>query len=74
MAEALGRKMIAVEELHGPAAAHNVAEQYLHRFPRGGYAGAARALCVDGARLGRAESVAGGNGDPVRVPMSIGAR
>jgi FecR protein len=44
VAEALGRKMIAVEELHGAAAAHNVAEQYLHRFPRGSYAGAARAL------------------------------
>jgi len=44
VAEALGRKMIAVEELHGAAAAHNVADQYLHRFPRGSYAGAARAL------------------------------
>jgi hypothetical protein len=44
VAEALGRKMIAVEELHGAAAAHNVAEQYLHRFPRGSYAGAAHAL------------------------------
>jgi ferric-dicitrate binding protein FerR (iron transport regulator) len=43
-AEALGRKMIAVEELHGPAAARNVAEQYVRRFPRGSYAGAARAL------------------------------
>jgi ferric-dicitrate binding protein FerR (iron transport regulator) len=44
VAEALGRKMIAVEELHGPAAARNVAEQYIRRFPRGSYAGAARAL------------------------------
>jgi len=44
VAEALGRKMMAVEELYGPAAAHNVADQYLHRFPRGSYAGAARAL------------------------------
>jgi hypothetical protein len=44
LAEALGRKMIAVEELHGPAAARNVAEQYIRRFPRGSYAGAARAL------------------------------
>jgi FecR-like protein len=44
VAEALGRKMIAVQELHGAAAARNVAEQYLRRFPRGGYAGAARAL------------------------------
>jgi ferric-dicitrate binding protein FerR (iron transport regulator) len=44
VAEALGRKMIAVEELHGAAAARNVAEQYVHRFPRGSYAGAAHAL------------------------------
>ena len=44
VAEALGRKMIAVEEIHGAAAARNVAEQYLRRFPRGSYAGAARAL------------------------------
>ena len=43
-AEALGRKMIAVEELHGAGAARSVAEQYLRRFPRGSYAGAARAL------------------------------
>jgi hypothetical protein len=44
VAEALGRKMIAVGELYGAGAARNVAEQYLHRFPRGGYAGAARAM------------------------------
>ena len=44
VAEALGGKMIAVEELYGAGAARNVAEQYLRRFPRGGYAGAARAL------------------------------
>jgi hypothetical protein len=44
VAEALGRKMMAVEELHGAAAARNVAEQYLRQFPRGSYAGAARAL------------------------------
>jgi hypothetical protein len=43
-AEALGRKMIAVEELHGAGAARAVAEQYIRRFPRGAYAGAARAL------------------------------
>jgi len=43
-AEALGRKMIAVEELHGAGAARSVADQYLRRFPRGSYAGAARAL------------------------------
>ena len=55
VAEALGRKMMAVEDIHGPAAARNVADQYLRRFPRGSYAGAARALRV--------------NGDPARVPM-----
>jgi hypothetical protein len=43
-AEALGRKMIAVEDLHGAGAARSVAEQYVRRFPRGSYAGAARAL------------------------------
>ena len=74
VAEALGRKMIAVEELHGAGAARNVAEQYIRRFPHGSYAGAAHALCVDGARLRRAESVAGGIGDPSRVPMSTGER
>ena len=47
VAEALGRKMIAVQEIHGAAAARNVAEQYLRRYPRGGYAGAARALLGD---------------------------
>ena len=54
VAEALGRKMIAVEELHGAAAARNVAEQYLRRFPRGSYAGAARALLGDAVIPGRA--------------------
>jgi hypothetical protein len=44
VAEALGRKMIAVEELHGAGAARNVAEQYIRFFPRGSYAGAAHAL------------------------------
>jgi len=44
VAEALGRKMMAVEEIHGAAAARNVADQYLRSFPRGSYAGAARAL------------------------------
>ena len=44
VAEALGRKMIAVEELHGAGAARNVAEQYIRRFPHGSYAGAAHAL------------------------------
>jgi hypothetical protein len=42
--EALGRKMIAVEQLRGPEAARKVAEEYLRRFPEGTYAGAARAL------------------------------
>ena len=46
-AEALGRKMIAVRELSGPAAARDVAEEYVRRFPRGSYAGAARALRRD---------------------------
>src|SRR6185436_16114588 len=51
VAEALGRKMIAVEELHGAAAAHNVAEQYLRRFPRGSYAGASRAQTLPAPRV-----------------------
>jgi ferric-dicitrate binding protein FerR (iron transport regulator) len=74
VAEALGRKMIAVEELRGAAAARTVAEQYVRQFPGGSYAGAAHALCVDGARLRRAQSMAGGVGDPSRVPLSTGAR
>jgi ferric-dicitrate binding protein FerR (iron transport regulator) len=74
VAEALGRKMIAVQELQGADAARSVAEQYVRQFPHGSYAGAAHALCVDGARLRRAQSVAGGIGDPARVPMSTGAR
>lgn len=74
VAEALGRKMIAVEELHGAGAARNVAEQYIRRFPHGSYAGAAHALCVDGARLRRAETIGGGIGDPSKVPLSTGAR
>jgi hypothetical protein len=46
-AEALGRKMIAVREVSGPAAARDVAEEYVQRFPRGSYAGAAQALRRD---------------------------
>jgi TolA-binding protein len=46
-AEALGRKMIAVREVSGPAAARDVADEYVRRFPRGSYAGAARALRRD---------------------------
>ncbi len=43
-AEALGRKMTLTNELNGPASARPIAEQYLHRFPKGSYAGSARAL------------------------------
>jgi ferric-dicitrate binding protein FerR (iron transport regulator) len=46
-AEALGRRMIAVRELYGSAAARPVAEIYVRRFPRGSYAGAARVLLGD---------------------------
>ncbi|HTQ03074.1 MAG TPA: FecR domain-containing protein [Polyangiaceae bacterium] len=43
-AEALGRKLILVEETAGRDAASRVAEEYLSRFPSGSYADAARAL------------------------------
>jgi hypothetical protein len=43
-AEALGRKMVAVRDLHGAAQARTVADEYVRRFPRGSYAGAAQAL------------------------------
>lgn len=43
-AEALGRRMVALRELYGTTAARPVAESYVHRFPRGSYAGAAQAL------------------------------
>lgn len=42
--EALGRKMIATRRTSGPAAARAVAEEYLRRFPQGGYAVAAKDL------------------------------
>ncbi|AUX42100.1 hypothetical protein SOCE26_035270 [Sorangium cellulosum] len=42
--EALGRKMVIVQRLHGDAQAAIVAREYLRRFPRGTYAQAARAL------------------------------
>jgi hypothetical protein len=42
--EALGRKMVLSSELGGPALARPLAEEYLRRFPRGSYAGAARAF------------------------------
>jgi hypothetical protein len=44
-AEALGRKMILTDEMHGRAEARPIAEEYLRRFPGGSYAGSARALC-----------------------------
>ena len=46
-AEALGRRMIALRELYGIAAARPVAETYVRRFARGSYAGAAHALLGD---------------------------
>ncbi|WP_437523633.1 FecR domain-containing protein [Sorangium sp. So ce726] len=42
--EALGRKMVIVQRLHGDAQAEAVARAYLLRFPGGTYAQAARAL------------------------------
>jgi len=42
--EALGRKMTLAERLDGPERARPVAEEYLRRFPKGNYAGAARTL------------------------------
>ncbi|WP_433936187.1 FecR domain-containing protein [Sorangium cellulosum] len=42
--EALGRKMVIVQRLHGDAQAETVARAYLRRFPGGTYARAARAL------------------------------
>ena len=43
-AEALGRKMILMNEVGGPAQARPIAREYLLRFPTGSYAGSARAL------------------------------
>jgi hypothetical protein len=42
--EALGRKMAAVQRLHGSARARPLAEEYLRRYPDGAYASPARAL------------------------------
>jgi hypothetical protein len=42
--EALGRKMAAVQRLHGSARARPLAEEYLRRYPEGSYASPARAL------------------------------
>lgn len=47
VAEAWGRKMVLTNELKGRAVARPIAEEYLRRFPKGSYAGAARALCRD---------------------------
>jgi len=43
-AEALGRKMILINERRGPEAARPIADAYLLRFPNGSYARSARAL------------------------------
>ncbi|HET7544544.1 MAG TPA: FecR domain-containing protein [Polyangiaceae bacterium] len=43
-AEALGRQMVLTNELKGRAVARPIAEEYLRRFPKGSYAGAARTL------------------------------
>jgi hypothetical protein len=44
-AEALGRKMFAMQKLERITEAQAVAREYLRRFPAGSYAGAAGALC-----------------------------
>jgi TolA-binding protein len=44
VAEALGRKMTLTDKLEGAVRARPVAEEYLRRFPKGSYAGSARAL------------------------------
>jgi hypothetical protein len=44
--EALGRKMMATEQLRGSVASESLAREYLRRFPKGPYAGAARALLL----------------------------
>jgi hypothetical protein len=46
-AQALGRQMILVHKLRGPAAARPLATQYLERFPDGPYAGPAKKLLQD---------------------------
>jgi hypothetical protein len=42
--DALGRKMILVQQLYGDAQARSVAAEYLNRFPDGAYVSRARAL------------------------------
>jgi hypothetical protein len=44
--EALGRKMMAINQLHGTTEARSLANEYLRRFANGSYAGAARALLL----------------------------
>jgi hypothetical protein len=44
--EALGRKMLLVEQLEGREAARSLAETYLRRYPSGTYADPARALTL----------------------------
>jgi hypothetical protein len=46
--EALGRKMIVTRDREGAARVRPIAEEYLRRFPRGAYAGAAQALLRHG--------------------------
>jgi hypothetical protein len=43
-AEALGRKMVLINETRGAALARPIADAYLRRFPNGSYAASARAL------------------------------
>lgn len=43
-AEALGRKMLAVEKTSGAAAARSLAETYLSRYPRGAHTAAAQRI------------------------------
>jgi hypothetical protein len=43
-AEALGRKMVLINETRGAALARPIADAYLRRFPTGSYAASARAL------------------------------
>jgi hypothetical protein len=46
-AHALGREMVLVRKLQGPAPARALADRYLERFPNGPYASAARKLTQD---------------------------
>ena len=44
-AEAWGRKLVLTNELKGRSFARPIAEDYQRRFPKGSYAGVARAVC-----------------------------